>query len=267
MKYLPIDIETAPMESFHWSKKAEFISSVFNEQETTIICAAWRKPGKKVEAVSVADFNKNLTYKSVRKDKGVVKVLGELLTWCADQNIVVVYQNGDRFDLPKIIGRTVVHRLPPIPRKYLTTVDTLTKGRSLGLDYANLDYRDTVLNGEGKVETRGWGMWRDIVSKHSTPEKRAKSIREMVRYNKGDILSTERDFERIAPYIDGLPNVNLWERTTDHCPTCGSENIVYREKPKLAKTRAYRRMSCNDCGKWFQETKSIKEYTAAVKAA
>ena len=267
MDYLVIDIETAPMESFHWSKRTDFIASCFNEQETTILCAAWRLPNGKIETTSIADFHKRLTYKSVRNDKGVTKKLGELLTWCADENIIVVYQNGNRFDLPKIVGRTIVHRLPAIPKKHLVTVDTLLKARGLGLDYANLDYRDKLLNGQGKVETRGWAMWHDIVGRDSNHKTRAKALKEMLHYNKGDILSSDRDFRRLLPYMDGLPNMNLWLETDNNCPACGSENVIYRTKPQLTATRAYRRKSCNDCNRWFRETKSIKEYTVAVRAA
>jgi len=266
MKFLPIDIETAPMESFHWDKRTDFIASGFNEQETTILCASFRKPGKKIETVSIADFNKKLTYRSVRKDKGVTKVLQELLTWCADENIVVVYQNGDRFDLPKIIGRTVAHRLPAIPRKFLTTIDTMKKARVLGMDYCNLDSMDKRLNGAGKVVTRGWHMWQEIVSRHSDHVTRTAALKEMTNYCEGDIESLERVFDRLLPYMDNLPNMNLWQGTQECCPACGSENTIYRSKPKHARVQSYRRMSCNDCGKWFQETGKIKADKVMVAA-
>lgn len=255
------------MKSYHWQAKTEYVPHDFNVQPTTILCASWRIPGKKkVESVGVNDFHKRLTYRSVRKDKQVVKTLQELLTWCADENIIVVYQNGNRFDLPKIKNRVVYHRLPSIPK--LTTIDTLQQARKLGFDYNRLDYLDRFLHGHdaGKIVTRGWRMWKDAVEEYTTHEERLQALKEMRHYCDGDIVSLDRVFYSLLPYMEGLPNANLWQGTTDCCPHCGSDDVIYRTKPKYTKTRAYRRMSCNDCGRWFQESKAIPEYKAEVAA-
>lgn len=229
-----------------------------NTQPTTILMAAWRKPGKKIESVTVHDFNQRLTHDTVRNDKGVVKVLHDLLMWAADENIILVYQNGDRFDLKKIINRSIYHRLKPIPEKHLVTVDTLKQARLMGFDYNRLDFLDKYLHGydAGKVETRGWLMWRDVVEKRSTHDKRLKALQEMLEYNKGDIIALERVFETLRPNMPAFPNMNHWTGTVDNCPRCGSKQIIYRSKPRLGRTSRSipkRRMSCKQCGQWFEE--------------
>lgn len=261
-----IDIETAPMESFHWSAKTDYIPHDFNSQETTILCASWKFSGEMgVKNTSIHHKHKRLTYKSTRKDRRVVKDIINLLMLCADKNIIVVGQNGDRFDLPKIRCRGIIHRLPPIPK--LTTVDTLKESRKLGFDYNRLDYKDRLLHGKGKVETRGWPMWRDVVHRDSTHEQRLQAMKEMVHYCDGDILSLERDFNTLRPYMLAFPNMNLWQGSQMHCPQCGGDNIIYRSKPRPVQTRLQRRMSCKDCGRWFEEIGAMKdEYGKVIKA-
>jgi len=56
--------------------------------------------------------------------------------------------------------------------------------------------------------------------------------------------------------------VNMWKRTYHVCPHCGRDGLRYAGKPKLNKTRAYRRKSCKYCGKWCTEHMSIKDWTA-----
>lgn len=230
------------------------------EQCTTILCAAWKLlDGKCVQSVSVDPADP-------RDDKQVVIALHKQLMRCAEENIVIVWQNGDRFDLRKINARVVNYRLPQIPK--ITTIDTLKKARALGFDYNRLDYLDKYLHGDkaGKVETRGFAMWRDIISRHTTPAKARKALKEMVHYNKGDIISLERVFNTLMPYMHNFPNANLFNGTTASCPRCGSANVICRKKPQIRNTQVYRRLSCNDCNYWFTQTKAIPSKRAMVKA-
>lgn len=265
MKIVCLDVETAPMKSFHWQAKTKYISDGFNEQPTTLLCASWKVGDSPIENTSIHHYQKRLTEKSVRKDKPVVKRLHELLMQGAEENWVFVAQNGDRFDLPKIKSRCLYYGLAPIPK--LITVDTLKVARKLGFDYNRLDYLDKFLHGHdaGKVETRGWLMWRDVVSEFSNHEKRLTAMKEMLHYCDGDIVALERVFNTLRPWIDNFPNMNMWQNTTACCPNCGSEDIIYRSKPYIAKTRLYRRMSCKSCQKWFRESGAIKNSGALVQ--
>ena len=199
--------------------------------------------------------NTKVDIRNVRDDQKVVKKLGELLNLCINKNVVVVYQNGDRFDIPKIRGRLLFYRLPDIDPKYLATVDTLKASNGLGLDYRRLDYKDKLLNGFGKVETRGWLMWRDIVSRHTTRAKQKQALKEMVTYCDGDILALERDFERLKHTIK-LPNYLLYHGIVDACPQCGGKDYKKRGM-RFTKTRVYQSYECKSCHKRFQDTKSI----------
>ena len=253
------------MRSYHWRDKTRYIPHNMNEETTTILMAAWRLPDKKKpEHVSIKDFNKRLTYTTVRNDKGVVKKLHELLMWCAEENIIVVHQNGDKFDIPKINSRVIYHRLKPLPIKHIVTVDTLKNSRQMGFDYNRLDFLDRHLHGydKGKVDTRGWEMWRDIVEYRSTHEDRLKAVNEMIEYNEGDITALDRVFNTLRPYMPQFPNMNNWTGTVDNCPQCGSPNVIYRSKPFIPKTKGgvpRRKRSCKNCGYWFRDKGVIRD--------
>ncbi len=255
--FLYWDIETLPMLSHHWSAKTDYIPHDFNEQTTTIACAAWKYSGNKtIHSVQINP-------RQPRNDKKVIVELHKVLMDCGENNHILVHQNGDRFDLPKIEARCIYYGLKPLPK--LIVIDTLKQARKFGFDYFRLDFLDKHLSGKGKVETRGWLMWRDIVSQHSNLKTRTKALKEMVHYCKGDISALERVFNKLRPYMKQFPNMNFWQGTTDSCPNCGSDNTIFRSQPKFSATRAYRRKSCNDCHKWFQESKSIKDYNLQVQ--
>jgi hypothetical protein len=256
-KVMPLDIETAPMEAFVWDGKVEYVGHGMVEQHTTVLCASYRDPAdSKIKTVSVSPA----TARTVRNDRAVCKHVHSLLTHCGEENIIILAQNGDRFDLPKLKARFIYYRFRPLPP--LKSIDTLKLLKQFRFDYNRLDFIDKHLNGIGKVETRGFPMWRDIISTRSTPEKRKAAMKEMLSYCEGDILALERVYAAILPYADLPHNANLWQRTYLHCPNCGKDGLRYAEKPHFTRVRAYRRMSCKFCHKWFREFMSIKDWCA-----
>ena len=258
MLMLPIDIETAPMLSFHWQAKTEYVGHEMNIQSTTIICASYRDPrNKRIVTISIDP-------RKPRDDKAICGKLNRLLQWCANENVVLLYQNGDRFDMPKMEARFIYHGLAPLPR--MLSVDTLKEARKFGFDYKRLDFLDKHLNGIGKVETRGWPMWRDIVDPASPVGKRKKALKEMITYCEGDILALERVYEKLKGYMKVHPNANLWKSGVKCCPTCKSRKFTRRSNPQFTPTRAYVRYTCDNkaCGRWFRETKSMEEYRMEV---
>lgn len=248
MKFCLWDIETAPQEGFYWDARTDYITHEFQEQCTTVLCAAWKYLDRHNVHSARVDAAKP------RDDRALVEKLHKHLMRCGEENIIIVHQNGDKFDLPKIKARAIYYGLKPLPE--LITVDTLKEARKIGFDYKRLDYLDKHLHGIGKVETRGWLMWRDVVSRYSTQQKRRKALREMVHYCKGDIHALERVFDTLRPHMVCFPNMNHWTGTVDNCPQCGSPQVIYRSKPKIGKTKGsipHRRMSCKSCGHWFRE--------------
>lgn len=256
MRFLFWDIETAPQEGFYWRGNQDYIPHINQEQPTTILMFSWKYSDEdKIHNIKVSP-------KAIRDDYKVVKKANKLLNHAADNGVIVVHQNGNSFDYKHVRARNTIHRLPPIPKikKDFLVVDTLLAARKAGYDYKRLDYLDKILHGPdaGKVETTGQLLWNDICSRHSSLALRRESLQIMREYCDGDIICLERVFNTLNDQgeID-LPNRLLHNGQVDGCPSCGSKCYVKRGIRYTA-TRAYQSYKCNDCGKRFQDTRSMR---------
>ena len=254
MKYRFWDIETAPQSGYYWQAKTTYINDSMQEQCTTLLCISWK------DSDEDEIHNIRVPYSDIRNDERVVKKANELLNEAADKGIIIVHQNGDRFDYKKVRARNRFYGFDPLPeiKKDLLTIDTLKEARRSAFDYNRLDYLDKHLHGAqaGKVETRGWLMWRDIVSIHSSKAKVKQALDEMVEYCDGDITSLERVFNTLLPDMK-LPNRLLFNGQVDGCPSCGSKSYV-KNAIRYTATRAYQSYRCLDCKKRFQDTGSTR---------
>lgn len=209
-------------------------------QERYIVCAAWKTLGeKKVHAVSVLDDRRRFK-KDPDDDYHVVKTLHEMLSG-AD---VIVAHNGDQYDIKFTEGRMIYHGLPPLPP--VVKIDTLKEARNRFLLNSNrLDYLSKFLGGKGKKDTPK-GLWLKVLS-HDVA-----AIKEMVDYNKQDVLELEFVFNKLAPYMASHVNRHLFGETG--CPRCGSTHVQSRGTHKSL-TQVYQRYCCTVCGGWFRDSK------------
>lgn len=255
---MPIDIESLPMLGFLWRPRIDYVPHDMVIQETTICSVSFRDP-RTGELVSWAVDPRN-----VRDDRPLLKKIHALLTWAGENNVVLLHQNGNKFDVPLIEARIIKHQLGPLPR--LTSIDTRKEADRFGFDYRRLDHLSKQAGGKGKREHRGWPMWEDIAHPLSSEAKRRKAIHEMVHYCEGDILELERVFLWLKPYMKTFPNANLWAGTKDGCPTCGSKEYKIQSAPTFTTTRAYQRLKCKNpsCGREYRKTISDKARKALV---
>lgn len=213
-------------------------------QERWVVCASWKILGeKKVHAVSTLD-NPKLFSEDPTSDRHVIETLHKVLS-SAD---VLVHHNGDSFDLKFVEARMLIHGLPPLPP--ITTIDTLTAARKRFLFNANkLDYLGAILGVGRKKPTTG-GLWLEVLRGNKS------AIREMVSYNKQDVLLLERVFMKLRPYIQSHINRELFGKTG--CPRCGSLKVQSRGFHR-AISRVYRRFQCQGCSGWFRAVTNEKD--------
>lgn len=199
-----------------------------------MICAAWKwKHETQVNSVAV---------KEAPNDYGVVCMLHSVLS-SAD---AIVHHNGDRFDLKKLNARVIQYGLPPI--KNLVQIDTLKIARKhFGFTSNRLDYLGEYLGCGRKINTPK-GLWK------AATEGDKKAIKEMVAYNKQDVLLLEEVYKKLEPYATIKLNLNHFTKTVTGepvrvCPrpNCGSPNIKkngfdYSFNPPKQK------VLCKDCG-------------------
>ena len=232
------DIETSlmPVAVFQLSHN-DWINPESILSERYVICAGWLWNGdSKVQTVSVLDDPKRFS-RDPHDDYHVIKVLHEILS----QADVVIHHNGDSFDLRYVMTRALVHGFPPLPP--INTIDTYKIGKSrLYLNSNKLDYIGRLLKLGQKIQTSP-GLWMRVLAGEKT------AVREMVDYNKQDVLLLEKVFKKLQPYVPNHINRELFGG--GGCPRCGSRKIQSRGVHR-AITRTYQRFQCQKCMGWFR---------------
>jgi predicted RNA-binding Zn-ribbon protein involved in translation (DUF1610 family) len=234
LKILFLDIEISPTLVTVWGlwNQNIGIQHIIGNSEVLSWAAAWH--GEDVIHYSSLGMTSKRNMM-----KGIYKLLDE-----AD---AVVTYNGDNFDL-KILRQEFLLQgwNPPTPFKSVDLLKTMKKqfrGTSNKLDYwlKRLDLG-------AKIKHRGHQLWLDCMNK--VPG----AFEEMETYNVGDVEELEKLFDRVLPWIKGLPNRSVV--TGDLvCPQCGSAHYQSRGSHVTA-AGSYKRYQCQGCGFWFRAGKT-----------
>ena len=233
-RILILDIETAPNIAYVWGawKQNVGLKQWVKKSHIMSFAAKW--------------FGENgVIYYENRKsdDKAIVKALYDLL----DTADIVVAHNGDKFDLPTIIGRGVVHGFSP-PSPYLTIDTVKTARKELRLVGNSLALLCEELNLPRKDEHKkypGFELWLGCLRGEDA------AWEEMKEYNIADVISLEALYIRLRPYMRNHPNVaRIGSEEEVTCPKCGSHNIQWRGYYYTRAGLCYKRFVCMDCGGW-----------------
>lgn len=190
-------------------------------------------------------------YEECRNSKD--KVLIEKLVYLLNEADVVVAHNGDKFDLPKIKGRALVHGIdPPSPYR---TVDTVKVARkNFGFSSNSLEYLSDVLDLKVKKKNHkkfpGWELWLECLKGNE------EAWKEMREYNIDDVIALEEIYLKMLPYINNHPNVSIKNNNNNddervHCSKCSSDDITWQGYA-YTNVGKYHRYKCNSCGGWSQ---------------
>lgn len=199
-------------------------------QHWFIICIAWKELGKKrVNSVHI---------KTPTKDYELVKHVHDVLSNCD----AVVHHNGDKFDIKKFNTRAIYHGLDPLPE--IIQIDTLKWARKkFKFDSNRLDDLGEFLGLGRKIKTDNQ-LWLDALHGSS------KAIREMVKYNKQDVILLEAVYKKFKPWFKAQVNQNVMMGTDFRCPSCGSPEVAKNgTRPKGLKL--IQRFYCKECGHQF----------------
>lgn len=231
IKILYADIETSLMLLAGFGLYDQNFSPTHVFQDWHIICASWMFEGD--EKVSHAIGNGS-------NDMNVVKKLVKAI----EKADLVVWHNGDKFDLKKLRARAIYHELPPIAP--VPTVDTLKVSRRLfGFTSHKLGYiaEHLGLAKKGKPEP---GTWLEALKGNK------KVIREeMVPYCDQDVLVLRDVYLRLKPHMANHPNLSLLLGLKDRgtCRNCGSTSLIKKGTRVRAKS-TYQEYQCKDCGSY-----------------
>lgn len=234
-KILLLDIETAPNIAYVWGAWKQNIGT--NQ---------WKERGHLMSFAAKWLNQPEIIYEESRKasDKKIVKSLFKLL----DEADIVVAHNGDRFDLPTILGRGLVAGFTP-PSPYHTIDTCRIARRRFRFNTNSLANLAEELNLASKKSSHakfpGFELWLECLRNND------EAWEEMKKYNIEDVIVLEELYLQFLPYIDNHPNVVQHVHDDEiHCPKCGSTNIQFRGYYYTKMGLCYRRFVCKDCGGW-----------------
>lgn len=230
-RLLFLDIEWEPALAYVWKMYDENISpdQLVDAGGMLCFCARW-------------EGESNYQFFSKWEDgrDGMAKAALELLS---EADAVVTY-NGDRYDIPKIMGEILLAGLTPPPAP--TSIDIFKTVKKMGFVMNRLAYIGPLLGVGGKVPHEGFRLWRDVLEGKESAQKKMK------RYCIQDVRLLVRLYERIKPFIKNHPHMG----TSKHeCGACGSNDT---QKRGFRRTKHYliQRIQCNSCGSWSEGTRT-----------
>lgn len=239
-KVLTLDIETKPIQSYHWGLWQQNIglNQIVEDQSVLSFSAKWLHENRVM-------YQDTFRQRNQGDDRKLMKYIWNLL----NEADIVVGQNHERFDLKKLNARFIKHgMLPPSP---VRTIDTLNVAkRHFGFTSNKLEYMTELLCKKYKKLKHGrfpgFELWAHFLNRNEDAQK------EMQEYNEQDVRATEELYLLMRPWIKGHPNVNLYlpQGSFDEaCPHCGSHNLK-RKGFRTTQLGKYVRYRCEDCGAW-----------------
>lgn len=238
-RIVTLDIETAPLESYHWGLWDQNIGLEQIGTDWSILSFSAKWLGE--EPIIYMDTGGHGA-KHVRDDAKLLKALWEIL----DTADIVVTQNGRAFDIKKINARLLQGGFKPYSPIHV--VDTkLVAQRRFALTSNKLAWMSEHLTTTKKQSHKafpGFELWKECLRDNP------KAWQEMKQYNIADTIATEELYLKLLPWIDNHPNRAVYtEAEAFACPKCGSEKVQKRGTYRT-NVGAYHRYQCQDCGGW-----------------
>lgn len=236
---LLLDIETAPNLLTSWGLKiyGGYLSPENIVQERTIICASW----KWLDQEKI--YSSCVNAKTPLQD---INVLHEIRFQLRQADAVIAH-NGDEFDLPWIMTRSIHHNLPPLPP--IVQIDTRKIAKKkFNFNSNKLEYLAQFLGVGTKLKTE-YDLWKACLRGEE------KALQKMVQYNRHDVVLLEGIYLRLAPFVPAQINARLF-MNRPVCPYCAHEHVT-RQGTAYTLARAYARYQCQACHHWFRDSASI----------
>lgn len=231
-KILIIDIEWKPATAYVWRIWDENISpdQLIDEGGLLCFCAKWHDQ-RDYEFYSEWEDGKN-------------KMAKEALRLLSEADAVVTY-NGDRYDLPKLMGEILLAKLTPPPPP--SSIDLIKTIKKMGFIMNRLAYIGPLLEIGAKVKHEGFSLWKQVLAGDERAFKRMK------KYCIQDVKLTESLYVRIKPFIRNHPHLGNKTKAAA-CGACGSSKVHSRGY-RRTKHFLVQRLQCQDCGSWHEGTR------------
>lgn len=244
-KILILDIETAPMRAFMWSrwKQNIYLDQTISDWFILTWSAKW------LYSNNIMADRLTSSEAIAENDKRVSENLWKLL----DKADMVVAHNGDYFDIPRINAAFLQNGImPPSPYKQIDTRKIAAK--QFGFSSNKLEALARMFNIESKLSTN-MTLWVKCMNGDT------KALEEMMIYNEHDVEILEDVYLILRPWVRSHPNVGLYMDTEEPiCPHCGSKNVKADNNAYYTNTGKYETYRC-DCGAVSRKRKTSLSVT------
>lgn len=224
MNILTLDIETTPNLADVWGLWKQNVSLNQLRESGYVLCFAAKWLNKKGTMFFKGDE---------------IPIAAWDLLSAAD---AVVTYNGDSFDLPYLNAMILDDNLnPPSPYKSIDLLSVVKK--KFRYPSNKLEYVARRLGIGGKVKHEGHELWQKCMDDDELAWKK------MEKYNRQDVLLTEKLYKTILPWISNHPNMGLYDPSYDSpvCTNCGSTYLI-KKGMQMTQVGAYQRYLCKKCG-------------------
>jgi DNA polymerase elongation subunit (family B) len=241
LKVLILDIETAPMTAYIWGLKDQYVDVKQIRTDWCVLAWGAKWLGTSASKIIYKDTSCN---KDVHYDKNILESLWKLL----DEADVVITQNGEKFDCPRLNARFILHGMkPPRPYKHIDTyrlVKKVAAFTSNGLDYLTQKLC-TKYKKLSHKRFPGLSLWIECMAGNRL------AWAEMKQYNIHDVLSTEELYMKIRAWApESTPTPFLTDKVSILCKTCGDKGHMTKQGFSIKNKFKYQQWQCQVCGKW-----------------
>jgi hypothetical protein len=235
-KILLLDIESAPLVGWAWGT-GKYDRIIRVKEPWYILCCGYRWCGEaKTKMLALPDYSAG-PYRP-DDDKPLVR---DLLGLFNEADILVAH-NADRFDIPKVRARGIIHKLDtPSPYR---TIDTLKLARKeFSFTSNRLDDVCDVLGLGRKQPTGGFDTWPACM------EGDPAAWKQMTKYCASDVDLLVSLYERLRPWATRLPNLATISGRPSVCPRCGSDQGMVSRGTHSTNQLTWRHTwKCKSCG-------------------
>jgi hypothetical protein len=236
-RVLTLDIETAPIEAYVWDiwEQNVGLDQIKTEWSILAYCGKWLGSDE-----LIYQDTGGRGPRKVRDDSRLLTGLHALL----DDADIVVAQNGKKFDLRKINARLIMAGYKPYSP--VRIIDTMLEARKVAaVTSTRLAWLSKYLTDTPKSEHKkfpGFELWLECLADNPV------AWREMRKYNQIDVLSTEKTYLKLRPWMTTHPNMGAYHEG-EACKNCGSTKLQSRGTVTTQQGK-YQRFHCQECGAW-----------------
>lgn len=239
MKIVTFDLETSPSLAYIWSLfRQQNISPQQVAETGQVIAFAAKWHGQK-DVLFHSDFH-----------DGHEAMIAEAHRLISEADVVVHF-NGTAFDMKHLNREFLLAGLePPAPVKEIDLYKVV-KDRFHFLSN-RLDSVARYLGVGGKVKHTGFELWIQCMA--GDP----KAWELMKKYNVGDVVITEKVYDRLRPWVKGHPHHALYsdDAGVNRCGRCGSDQLQKRGFAYTA-LGVFQQYQCQRCGGWSRSSRSL----------